>query len=364
MVFQGCDLLITYWKDPSAYEPYQGLSEVKPYDNVCGRNLSDFADQLDSTVIPTLTFDQETVWPPEDSAYAAYVMELGKNPGLGIRSLHAQGVTGTGVSVAIIEPWCNSTNPEYADRIVEYHAVGDDPYDAQYSRWTPPSSAALGLLAGESVGTAPGVSVYMVVVSSVNYRDTYLTDALRWIVEKNTTLPAGNKIRVVSCSRTPQGPWNNSWDEREWLSARNRAEQEGILVLDCTQSSALVDACYHDLFSPDSLQLCGIGYPGEPSYLSSGRLYAPASRRTVVNGPDTAGPRYKYVGSAAEMGWVSSGRLWTGVPYLAGVLALGWQLRPDLTKEKMVELAFSSAYRKGNASIINPPTFIDSVRAQ
>jgi hypothetical protein len=31
------------------------------------------------------------------------IMELGKNPGLGIRKLHTQGITGRGIGIAIID---------------------------------------------------------------------------------------------------------------------------------------------------------------------------------------------------------------------------------------------------------------------
>ena len=48
------------------------------------------------------------------------------------------------------------------------------------------------------------------------------------------------------------------------------------------------------------------------------------------------------------------------MPYCAGVLAMGWQIRPELTKEQMVNLLFQTAYIKENgAKIINPPAFIN-----
>jgi len=53
------------------------------------------------------------------------------------------------------------------------------------------------------------------------------------------------------------------------------------------------------------------------------------------------------------------GTSWT-IPYCAGVLAMGWQIRPELTGEQMVDLLFQTAYiKQGGAQIINPPAFIN-----
>ena len=52
-------------------------------------------------------------------------MENGKNPGLGIRALHGQGITGEGVSVAIIDEAIFLEPPEFSDRIVDYYECHD-----------------------------------------------------------------------------------------------------------------------------------------------------------------------------------------------------------------------------------------------
>ena len=51
------------------------------------------------------------------------------------------------------------------------------------------------------------------------------------------------------------------------------------------------------------------------------------------------------------------------IPYCAGVLAMGWQIRPDLPAEQMKELLFESAYtKKDGAKIIDPKKFIRIVK--
>ncbi len=64
-----------------------------------------------------------------------------------------------------------------------------------------------------------------------------------------------------------------------------------------------------------------------------------------------------------DQGITGKGGLSWSIPYLAGVFAMGWQVRPDLTGENMISLAFKSAsIRGGNCHIINPPAFIDAIR--
>jgi hypothetical protein len=51
------------------------------------------------------------------------------------------------------------------------------------------------------------------------------------------------------------------------------------------------------------------------------------------------------------------------IPYTAGVLALGWQIKPDYSSQQMRELLIVSAYPcRAGGRIINPRRFIDLVR--
>jgi subtilisin family serine protease len=75
-------------------------------------------------------------------------LERAKDPGLGVRDLHAQGVTGAGVSVAIIDGQLRRDHVEYADRLVAYEELDDFsglPFDMH-------GPAMASLLVGRSVG--------------------------------------------------------------------------------------------------------------------------------------------------------------------------------------------------------------------
>ena len=55
------------------------------------------------------------------------IMEIGKNPGLCIRSLHDREITGRGVSIAIIDQALLTQHLEYADSLKLYEKVSPIP---------------------------------------------------------------------------------------------------------------------------------------------------------------------------------------------------------------------------------------------
>ncbi|MGE5675827.1 MAG: hypothetical protein ACM3XM_18425, partial [Mycobacterium leprae] len=71
------------------------------------------------------SFDDGTRWPanlPAGFDPARY-MALGKDPGLGVRALHAQGITGKGVRVAFLDQPLLVNHEEYTDRIEVYREL-------------------------------------------------------------------------------------------------------------------------------------------------------------------------------------------------------------------------------------------------
>ena len=83
------------------------------------------------------------------------LLEEGKDPGLGVRELHEQGITGEGVNVAIIDQNLLLDHPEYADRVAAYYdsGCGEEISGSMHG------PAVLSLLAGETIGVAPGATV-------------------------------------------------------------------------------------------------------------------------------------------------------------------------------------------------------------
>ena len=107
-----------------------------PEVEVYSANLS--ALDLSGYDMQDVNFDAKTVWPsdsnrcPKGAEYLEKINEFGKNPGLGIRSLHEKGKDGTGISLAIIDqPLCEHSdycleNPEKEGGLVHYEEIGYD----------------------------------------------------------------------------------------------------------------------------------------------------------------------------------------------------------------------------------------------
>lgn len=351
LLLTNCNLLVTNWTD-SGFKRGGKISSVKAYQDIRWNDLSDIGSRLDSNMVQTLWFNEETIWPDGYEALAQSVLEKGKNPGLGVRALHKKGITGKGVSVAIIDQNLVGEHAEYKGKIAAYEDVGCDVSEESGSMHAP---AVVSLLVGENIGTAPDARVYLAAAPSWTRDAQYQADALNWIISKNRDLADDRKIRVVSVSAAPSGkgsPFkknNGAWD-----AARETAEKEGLLVLDCTSHNRITAPCYYDLNAPDDFKKVRLGWGRDGEHPDdTTKIHVPCGRRTQAEEYRKGEESYQFTGVG--------GGSWT-VPYLAGVLALGWQLRPELNSDTLLELIFKSAYKKDGFPIIHPAAFIDSVK--
>jgi len=329
----------------------QPITSVKEFDDVRWKDLSklDLSDK--KGLIATLRFNQKTVWPKPAKMLAGRspeeLLTNAMNPGLGVRSLHRQGITGKGVNVAIIDQPLYQDHPEFTGKIVAYYDTGCGTESSMHG------PAVTSLLVGTNCGTAPDARVYYAAAPSWKRDTAYEAKALDWIIKQNKNLPASKKIRVVSVSAAPSSPNVRDKNRHMWGQVCARAEAAGIMVLDCTEERGFIGKCWYNARVPDSVSAC---MPGDPRYdfRITNRLLVPSAPRTTAEEYKKGDFSYQYCGYG--------GLSWS-IPYCAGVLALGWQLNPDLGGEQMRELLFKSAYTtRSGAKIINPEDFIRLVR--
>jgi hypothetical protein len=302
-----------------------------------------------------MRYNTKTVWPERAGLYADKLLKKTMNPGLGIRSLHQEGITGKGVNVAIIDQPTYLVHPEFAGKIVEYYDTGCETDDSSMH-----GPAVASLLVGTHCGTAPDACVYYVAAPSWKKDAAHYANGLDWIVAQNAKLPDGEKIRLVSVSAAPSGdgsPFeknNKMWDE-----ACIRAKADGIMVLDCTDDKlrGFIGRCWYDHRDPENIAKCNPWAPPNKDYVFNSDficILVPSSPRTTAEDGGDNEIRYQYCG-VGGLSWA--------IPYCAGVLAMGWQVNPELTPDQMRELLFESAFTKKNkAKIINPKKFIHLVR--
>ena len=320
----------------------------------------------------TISFNEKTRFPTDskrlpqsDNLQPMYIMEHGKDPGLGIRGLHEKGIKGKNINVAIIDEPLNLDHPEYKGKIAGYKNFDST---TETSMQGP---AIASLLAGETIGTAPGANIYYAAVPAWTAFDAaYYAMALDWIVETNETLPAGEKIRVACVSPNPRDPlpWINV---DKYLESIIRARQAGILVLDCTvEHGIIVGACNFDFENREDAASCkpvrayrifisqyhydnvqDLYHDEEEMTSPENMIRVPINHRTMAQAYDNGEFSYQYDGKG-ELSWA--------MPYITGVLAMGWQVKPELTADEIVKILFDTAYVDGNNNkIIYPAKFIE-----
>jgi len=344
-------------------------------DDIRNKDLRNYNLSDSGNMMKTFIFDEKTIFPtdknkmpPFEEHRPGYVIEHGRNPGLGIRDLHKQGITGKGVNIAIIAEPLITGHPEYKGRIAEYKDFGSG---ADSSIEGP---AVMSLLAGENTGTAPGVKIYYAAVPAWNSYDAeYYAKALDWIVEINKTLPSDEKIKAVCISPNPENPlpWINV---DKYLKSFQRAEKDGILVLDCSdEHGVVIGGCSYDFDNPEDVTLCrakavyrimiasyhydtvkDIFIDEEES--NGNMLRAPVCYRTMATADNNGEISYSYQ-------YDGKGQLSWAVPYVTGVLAMGWQVKPELTADEIIKILFDTAYVdvKDN-KYIYPAKFIEYLK--
>lgn len=325
--------LVTF--DPNSGNPWQIDYRSA---NLRGLDLSNSLNDL-----MYATFDSQTLWPDPDKLPPGFdvqqIMELGRDPGLGIRALHAQGITGLGVGIAIIDQPLLVDHVEYKDRLRLYEE-GPDVIGA-WKESAMHGAAVSSIAVGETVGVAPQADLYFLAmggcfnISEHDARDySCLAANIFRIVQINQELPADRKIRVLSISYGWQ-PDNIGVDKVR--DAVNVAKQAGIFVI----SPNLSDFYYADLTGlgriansdPNQFQSYLPGaYWANLLYqhqIISRMLLTPMDARTTAS--PTGVQDYVFYG----IGGVS----WA-VPYLAGMYALTVQVKPEITPDEFLRLAF------------------------
>jgi serine protease AprX len=306
---------------------------------------------VNGEMLKSLTFNSGSRWSQQTALHAQDVMTAAKTPGLGVDGLHRKGVTGHGVAIGVIGEALLLDHEEYDGKITDYH----NPLNVRAHNDR--GAAVLSLMVGQTIGTAPEASVYYAVCRDGLYEVDYVK-SLYWLMRKNETLADSKKIRVVAVATAPGevGVPSPPGAYLNWRTACVAAEEAGIVVLDATQYRRLFDACWYDLAEPDRLELCTPGYPDVTGRFGDEYLLVPTSQRTVAEQYESGVSTYQYLGR--------HGMSWT-TPYAAGVLAMGWQVAPDMSGPQMVEALLASSYdHEALVQIIHPQRFIHAIGAE
>jgi hypothetical protein len=291
-------------------------------------------------------FDSKTQWPTTDKMPADFdwqkIMEIGKDPGLGIRDLHQQGIDGAGVSIAIIDQPLLVDHVEYKDRIRLYEEINVLPD----SRAAMHGAAVTSIAVGKTVGVAPNADMYYIgswtgdwepATNNFTWNFKYYAQAVRRILEINKDLPEDHKIRVIAM-QVGWMPDQAGYDEI--TAAVKEAKAQGIFVVSSSLSETF-GLNFHGLgrsplndpndFNSYEPGLWWQDYFYESNLYSLDTLLIPMDSRT------TASPN----GTEDYVFYREGGWSWS-IPYIAGTYALAAQVKPDITPEQFWETALQT----------------------
>lgn len=337
-------------------------------------------------------FDSKTQWPPTDKIPAAFdwqkIMETGKDPGLGIRALHEQRITGKGIGIAIIDQTLLVDHIEYKDRLRVYEEAEDINGDWHQARLHGPAVASIAV--GRTIGVAPEADLYYIATGAcdgfIDIKDfdfSCYAKATQRIVEINKSLPADRKIRVLSMS-IGWSPRNKGYDKI--MAAVKEAKDAGIFVI------------HSGLLRTDKLRFHGLGrnplddpnlfesyapglwweqdfFAGQPSAQHSGLpadFYSRASIKQMLLVPMDSRTTASPTGTEDYVFYREGGWSWS-IPYLAGMYALAAQVQPEITPEEFWATALKTGrtiqiqhdgkdYEFG--VILDPQALIDALKSK
>lgn len=300
------------------------------------------------------SYDSKTRWPKQlpPGFDPVHIMELGKNPGLGIHKLHQQGITGKGIGVAIIDQGLLVDHFEYRDRLRLYEEIHCGDNQAQMH-----GPAVASIAVGKTVGVAPEADLYYIAethgvfqAGSFDWDFSYLARSIDRILEVNRQIPAPNKIRVISISV--------GWSPRqkgyaEITAAVERAKHEGIFIVSSSLSEIYQGKLHFhglgrepsaDADQPESYRpglwwtdqfYAGSGAPNQAFKM----LLVPMDSRCTAS--PTGTEDYVFY---REGGWSWS------IPYIAGLYALACQVRPEIRPE----VFWAKAIETGDSVMVPP----------
>jgi len=318
------------------------LSKLDGFNGFQNVSLKNVNLREEEELVQRMTFDNLTEWPSKENLPQNFdpleLLNTHKTPGLKIKELHAQGVTGKGVGIAIVDQPLLLGHEEYTSQIIRYDASGllDLPPQMHGS---PIASIAV----GKNIGVAPEASLsYFAVPMWENDNLDYIK-SLEKIIRLNEILPNDEKIRVVSIS---DGNFSSKPHFSEWQNILKRSEELGIFVVTCDPEFLEYGTLYTvEGKDPDKINNYTRGrYASDKDV-----LLIPAGNRTLAShqGIDV------YVFDRRDgMSWAA--------PYLAGLAALAFQINPKLAPDEIKELLMNSSTRTSAGPVIDPIQFIEN----
>jgi hypothetical protein len=321
------------------YQPGQLQVDLRSYD----LTTLDLKDRYEDLI--HADFDTITKWPyglpygfnPKE------IIEYGKNPGLNIRELHKSGITGKGVSIAIIDGALLVNHVEYKEKLKLYEEINCLDKTAMSG-----GCAVVSAVAGEKTGVAPETSIYYIAEThrllTQGKPDTDFSSlalAVNRIVKINETLPKGNKIRALVID----GGWTHTDNGYDAMNkAVEEAKEQGIFVI----SNSIYETYNQEmdfnglgrdpLSNPDDTSSYGPGEEWKSSFFMFEK-YSKANEVLLVpmNSRCTASAT-----GDSDYVFYNVGDIKLSAAYIVGLYALACQVNTEITPQEFWRIALKT----------------------
>ncbi|MFC1651042.1 S8 family serine peptidase [Candidatus Latescibacterota bacterium] len=327
--------------------------------NHYGQNLNKIPENISSMPLNDLVFleyDNRMHWDnvkniPPDFTPKEW-LETAKDPGLNVKELHARGIKGRGISLAVIDKPIYPVHVDFSGRMNYYQVVTDSAKVHNY-RFHYHGMACASIMSGGNSGVAPESELYYIAIPD-DTRDLYNHClAVEKLIEINSSLPEGEKIRAVSISHNVVSRQNKEQFEI-WANAVQKANDNNIAViysdLNTTHAFFTGGGCppYMDKNNPDNFDFSSWARE------YTDRIIVPADFRTTAGNKDKKHFTY----------WGGGGFSWA-IPYITGLAGLAWGIDESLTIEQIYELLVETKTVTASGKfVINPTGFIDAVQSK
>jgi len=317
-----------------------------------------------------LSYDTKTLWPEENLLPPGFkpgvVSTSTISPGLEICKLHEYGITGKGISVAVIDKPILSTHREFSGRIEYIIEVFKD--HPRNKRLHFHGIACASLLAGEKYGVVNQGFLYYFAVPDDGKNVSNYTAALEKILQINSELPGPKKIKVVSISDGIPRDKRDNPDSIKLLQTIKEAEKQGMAVVHCGvfPINFIVTGCppgknreeaeNYELWLYWQRRIYEMDVKERKIYLDNLKLRignyicVPGEYRTSNSGNG----EYTY--------WGEGGLSWA-CPYLAGLIALGLQVNTSMSAQDLYKVIIeTSTFNRFGIKVVNPDAYIKKVK--
>ena len=325
------------------------LNKIDTFWGLSGMDASMVDLTKEEARLRELPFDTLTKWPGSEKLPKGFnpheILESGKNPGLGLRALHAKGIDGYGVDIAIVD---QPLIPNHAENESRFHLIAELGVEGVRPQMHGPAVTSIAV--GKTCGVAPKAELYYVSEASwtgAQIGNRNYIDALEKILELNKN--KSTNIRVVSIST---GVFETYAQFDVWQTLLERAEKEGLLVITCDQDATKLQYALlrplpgNDRDKPES-------YTAGTISRDRGELLVPGDGRTYASHLGKDVYSYSPIGGAS---WAA--------PWLAGLAALGYQVNPTLKPADIRKYLKESATAMPYGNVANPAKFIEMCKGE